>query len=1040
LDLVKFILEQRLNQKTKQLPMKKMLLTMLPLCLLLVSAMAQERVVTGKVTAAEDSSPVPGVNVVVQGTTKGTTTDIDGNYSLSLGQGENALVFTFVGFKTQTIDVTNRTVLDVSMESDVTALNEVVVVGYGEQRKVEITGSVANVEGATINRQPNVNPISSLQGRVAGVQITNSGSPGSSPQIKIRGLGTVYGSTNPLYIVDGVWYDDISFLNPADVDNISILKDASAQSIYGVRAANGVVLISTKKGSKEGNFSVSYNGFVGNQVVTNLVEMANGPQYAEMINELDQINYDVSGSTDPFVPRYADPSSYGTTEWHRQILRNAFIQNHNLSITGGTEKANHSFSLGYVDQEGVVEQNDYRRYTGRLQSEFRPFEIFKIGYSATAALGKSNDIPGGIFHELFSASPITPVYYSDGAYGDPNDYRAGGSNLFNPQATLDFFDQSSRNYRVTGNIFAELTLFKSLTFRTSLGGDWGQNEVNKFDPIYVATFSQRNTISRLTLTEDVTRNWIFENTLTYSKDVADHSFKLLVGQGAQSYRFNKRILTALNVEKQDEYHFLDLGTDVTVDDIDTGFPPAYPLYNTLASYFARLNYSFQDRYLLTLSYRADGSSKFSGSNRWGYFPSVGVGWVISEEGFMQDQTIFDNLKIRGSWGKIGNMSVPANLSILTVSRGLEYTYVGGDGSTAPGGAVDRFVPPTTFWEKGVGTNIGLEGVVMDNKLNFEFDYYIRDTQDAIFDAPILGSGGAASDVIIANQATFRNSGFEIALGWNDQKSSDFGYSVSANVSINKNEVLEVASGKNPIRKAVGTTGGALNTRTILGQPIGHFYGYKVLGIFQDQSDIDDHLSDEGDILQPNAQPGDFKYDDTNGDGVIDQKDYIILGNPNPRVLYGISTNFRYKNFDLGLDFQGVAGVEIYNATLAARFGSENFTKEFYENRWHGPGTSNEYPSAYIGGGQNYLPNSFYVEKGDYFRVRNAQLGYTFPASMTGKWKISNLRIYLNAQNPINIFKYRGFTPEIGGGPTVAGVDQNVYPLSATYNFGVNLTF
>jgi TonB-linked SusC/RagA family outer membrane protein len=1009
-------------------------------CLLMVSAMAQERVVTGKVTDQGDNSPIPGVNVVVQGTSKGTTTDVDGNYSLSLAPGENTLVFTFVGYKTQTIDVSARTTVDIVLESDVTSLNEVVVVGYGEQRKVDITGSIANVEGETINRQPNVNPISSLQGRVAGVQITNSGAPGASPQIRIRGLGTVYGSTSPLYVVDGVWYEDISFLNPADIDNISILKDASAQAIYGVKAANGVVLISTKRGAREGNFTVSYNGFVGNQVVTNLVEMATGPQYAEIVNELDQINHTVSGSTDPFVPRYADPSSYGTTEWHRQILRNAFIQNHNLSIAGGTEKANHSFSLGFVDQNGIVEQHNYKRYTGRLQSEFRPFEIFKIGYTATAALGKSNDIPGGIFHELFSASPITPVYYSDGAYGDPNDYRAGGSNLFNPQATLDFFDQQSKNYRVTGNIFAELTLFKSLTFRTSLGGDWGQNEVNKFDPLYVATFAQRNTISKLTLTEDVTRNWIFENTLTYSKDVNDHSIKVLVGQGAQAYRFNKRIITALNVEKEDRYHFVDLGTDVTVDDVDPGFPPAYPLYYTLASYFARVNYAFQDKYLLTLSYRADGSSKFAGENRWGYFPSIGAGWVISEEGFMANQSIFDNLKLRGSWGKIGNMSVPANLSILTVSRGPEYYYVGGDESISPGAAIDRFVPPTTYWEKGVGTNIGMEGALMDSKLTFELDYYIRDTEDAIFNAPILRSGGSASSGIIANQATYRNSGFEFVLGWNDQKTTDFGYSVSANVSINKNEVLEVASGKNPLRQAVGTTGGATNTRTVLGEPIGHFYGYRVVGIFQDQSDIDNHVSGDGDILQPTAQPGDFKYADTNGDGAIDDKDYVILGNPNPRVLYGINTNWRYKNFDLSLDFQGVAGVEIYNATWAARFGVENYSKDFYENRWHGPGTSDEYPSAYIGGGQNYLPNSFYVEKGDYFRVRNVQLGYTFPTSMTGKWKMSNLRIYLNAQNPINIFKYRGFTPEISGGPTVAGVDTNVYPLYATYNFGVNLTF
>ena len=1007
--------------------MKKLLLVLLP-SLLSLTAWSQETQVTGRVISAEDNLPIPGVNIVVEGTTRGTTTDVDGNYSIGLGSGENTLVFSFVGFKPMTVQVDGRTNIDVTLESDVTALEEIVVVGYGEQRKIDITGSVSNVEGEAITRQPSVNPISALQGRVAGVQITNSGAPGSSPQIRIRGLGTVKGNPNPLYVVDGVWYDDISFLNPGDIANISILKDASSQAIYGVRAANGVVLISTKKGRNDAAATVSYNGFVGSQVITNQVEMANGPQYAQMINELDVAN----GAT----PRYDDPSSYGTTDWFRQILRAGVISNHQVSISGGGEKSTFNFSLGYLDQEGTVEGNDFKRYTARLQNDFQAFDFLKLGYTITGAMNNSQDIPGGIFHELYSASPITPVYYADNTYGDPYDYKAGSSNQFNPQATLDFYDQTSRNYRMTGNIFAELTFLKNFTFRSSLGGDFGENELRNYSPQYAATLSQRRSTSLLRRERAETRNWILENTLTYSNnDDEDHAITVLLGQGAQRYRSYKLETTAENVPNNSEGdHYLTLGNPGTRFVDDEG-----DLY-TIASYFARVNYSFRDRYLVTASLRADGSSKFGENDRWGYFPSVGLGWVISEEGFMQDQTIFDNLKLRGSWGKIGNSSVPSNTSVLTVSQPQTFTYVGGNGVTFPGASINTITPPTTVWETGVGTDIGLEANFLDYRLYAEVDYYIKDTQNAIFDIPILGSIGTSGSTIVGNQATFRNSGFEFQVTWQDQRSDDFSYTVSANLGINKNEVFEVSTGANPIDQAVGTTGGAINTRTVVGQPIGQFYGYRVAGVFQSQEDINNYLSSDGTVIQPTAVPGDFKYADLNDDGIIDGLDNTFLGNPNPRNVYGVNTNWRFKMFDLTLDFQGVSGVEIYNANLGSRFGTENFTRDFYENRWHGDGTSNVYPSANIGGGQNYRSNSFYVESGDYFRVRNIQLGFTFPSALTEKWHISTVRLYANAQNALNFFSYRGMSPEVGGEPTRAGVDIDVYPMFATYNLGLNVTF
>ena len=988
--------------------------------------------VTGRVTSA-NGTPLSGVSVSVKGTQAGTTTDASGDYSIAVPDENTAsLVFSYVGFKTQEVGVAGRSVINIVLEASTVSMDEVVVVGYGTQRKLDVTGSVSQIRGEEISKQPSVNPISGLQGKVAGVQITNSGAPGASPQIRIRGVGTVYGNANPLYVVDGVWYDDISFLNPADIENMSILKDASSEAIYGIRAANGVVLITTKKG-RNAKPVVNYNGYVGNQVVTNEVKMANGPQYAQMVNELDAIG-GIAG-------RYANPNSFGTTDWYHQILREALTTNHQVSVSGGSDRSSYNFSLGYLLQDGIVENNRFERYTAKLQNDFQVFSPLKIGYVITGSMNKSTDIPGSIFHQLYAAVPIVPVYYADGTYGDPNDFNVTSSANFNPQVTLDFFNQRSKNYRLTGTIYGDLKFAKHFTFHTSAGGDFGQNEARNYNPVFVATLVQRNATSKLTLTEGRTRNWIIENTLTYDNRFGDHNVKLLVGQGAQSYRFTQTIASAENVPNNSEGdYYLSLGSNRNVVDVDAG--GGYPFLNTVASYFGRVNYSFQNKYLLTATMRADGSSKFSEDNRWGYFPSVGVGWVITSEKFMDNQKIFDNLKLRGSWGKIGNMSVPANISVLKVTQTPQLIYVGGNGTTAPGANINTIVPPVTYWEKGVGTDVGLEASLLKNRLYSEITFYNKKTEDAIFAIPILGSLGTSGGTVIGNQATFQNRGVEFLVNWKDNAlNKKLTYSLSANLGINNNKVLDVSTGTNPIFQAVGTTGSNnWNTRTIMGQPIGQFVGLKVIGVFQSDAEIQSYVSKNGTVLMPNAKAGDLKMADVNEDGVIDDKDRVVLGNPNPKYTYGFNTSFAYKQFDLSLDFQGIAGVDIYNANLALRFGTENFTEDFYKNRWHGSGTSNLYPSVYLAGGQNPRANSFYVEDGSYFRVRNAQLGYTFGSSLTDKWKISKLRVYANAQNPLNFFKYRGFTPEVGGSPTRAGVDVDVYPLYATYNFGVNLTF
>lgn len=993
-----------------------------------VLAYGQEISVTGKVTSGSDGSALPGASVLIKGTTTGVPTDVDGNYTISVPSRESVLVFSMIGMTAQEITVGSQTVLNVALQEDARSLNEVVVVGYGTQRKLDVTGSVVQIKGSEIAKQPSMNAVSGLQGKVAGVQISNSGKPGEAPQIRIRGVGTAYGSANPLYVVDGVWFDDISFLNSADIESMNILKDASSQSIYGVRAANGVVLITTKKG-KSGKPVIDYNGFVGYQKVTNQIKMANANEYATMVNELSAIN----GKS-----AVLDPSQYGEgTDWYHQILRNAFVTNHQISISGGSEKSNYNFSLGYLNQDGIVEKNNFKRYTARMQNDFQVLKNLKIGYTATGSFSKSKDEAGGIFRQLYTAGPVVPVYYADGTYGDPTDYNLGDGNNYNPQVTIDFYNQNTKKTLLNANAYAELIILKGLTFKTSLGGRYAQDETRSYTPQYVATFKQRNTTSRLEFVRPQTRYWIFENTLTYTKDIGNHSFTALLGQSAQRDQFYKSTASALNVPYSREGDlYLTLGNadgrSVT-DEGDLG---------TYASYFGRVNYSFNDRYLINASLRADGSSKFyQGGNAWGYFPSVGAGWVISNESFMKSQHIFDNLKLRGSWGKIGNASVPSNLSTLTVATGGNLAAIFG-GQVNTGASINSIIPPTTFWERGVGTDIGIEASVLNNRLSLELDYYIKKTEMAIFDIPVLTSIGTASGRIVGNQATFQNKGFEAAITWKDNINDDFSYSIGANAGLNNNKVLSVTSGANPIYDGgVGLTSGALATRTKVGDPIGSFYGYIVDGIFQTQDEISKSA-------QPNAKPGDFKYRDISGsngtpDGTISSLDRQVIGNPNPKITYGINTSFNYKMIDLTLDFQGVAKVDIYNANLGWRYGNENFTKDFYDNRWHGQGTSNTYPSANIGGGSNYLPNTFFVQNGSYFRVRNAQIGFTFPAAFNEKLKISKLRLYANAQNPLNFFKYKGLSPEVRANenkPTQAGIDANVYPLSATYNFGINVTF
>jgi len=1007
-------------------------------CLLTINvALAQNLTVKGKVIDGGDKTPLPGVSILIKGTQSGTQTDVNGNYSIN-APANATLVFNFVGYTALEQSVNNQTTINVSLASSTQQLEQVVVVGYGTQRKIDVTGSVASVKGEEISKQASTNAVSALQGKVAGVSITNNGAPGSSPQIRIRGLGTIFGNDKPLYVVDGVWYDDINFLNPGDIENLSVLKDASAQSIYGIRAANGVVLVTTKKGKLNSQPTINYDGYVGFQKVTNQVKMANATEYGTIINEL----YASNGS----APLFSNASSLGEgTNWYNQILHNGMVTNHQISIMGGSEKSTYNLSLGYLNQDGIVKNNNFKRYTARLSNDFQVFKPLKVGYNVTGVMNNSNDAPISIFHQLFSASPTVAVFNPDGSYGDPNAQKLGDGANFNPQATLDFFNQKTKNYQFTGNVYAELKFAKHFTLKTSFGGDFGQSETRTYAPAYYATFAQKRDVSQLDIKRIETRNWIVENTLTYQNTFKeDHNLTILVGQSAQrrkTYTLNAGVTNVPYNSESDLY--LALGDATTRDILDAG------ALTTFASYFARANYSFKNKYLLNASIRADGASQFFGFDTWGYFPSVGAGWLVTQEDFMKDQHIFDNLKIRGSWGKVGNANVPSNPATQLIAQNASLIAIFNN-TPATGASINTVVPPSIFWERGVGINVGFEAAFLKNRLTVEADYYNRKTSRAIFFLPTFFNLGTVDNQVLGNQADIQNRGIDLSVNWSDKTDGGFAYSFGANLNYNQNKVLSVESGATPIYSgSIGVTNGYLVTRTVVSEPIGQFYGYKVVGIFQNAADI------AASPTQSGAAPGNFKYQDTNGDGVVDSRDKVTLGNPNPKFNYGFNTAFSYKNFDLALDFQGVAGVQVYNSNIAFRYGNENFTKDFYDNRWHGAGTSNTYPSANVGSAANSSPNSFYVENGSYFRVRNIQLGYTLPKTVLNKWKIQKIRFYANAQNALNIFGYKGFSPEVGpaavdnaakiisglSNTTLnAGLDANVYPLYATYNFGVNVTF
>ena len=981
--------------------------------------------IAGKVISQEDNSPLVGVNVVVKGSTTGTQTDVEGNYRLN-APGNATLVFSYIGFTPLEVPINNQTTISPVMAPDVRALSEVVVVGYGTQRKADVTGSIASVQAEDIANRPVSNAEQALQGKAAGVLVTtNQGTPGAAPNVQIRGTGTT-GNSNPLYIVDGMFVDDIRFLNPGDIAAINVLKDASSLAIYGVRGANGVVIITTK-GGQPGKTSFSYDGYAGFTQVLNRIDMANATQYATLINEA-VVNTD-PGATPPF----ANPTALGEgTDWFDQIFQRGLIQSHQVSASGGTEKMTYNISGNYFSQEGIVKTSKYDRFTLRFNNTYQATDFLKLGNNVALTYDQTARVPGGVIQTAYMMDPTVPVYDANGNYGF-----SGISNVGNPVAQLDYNDDKERGGRIVGNIFAELSFLKGFSLRSSYGTDLSLTKTNVYTPVYRVSAVQNNPRSRFEKTQRTTANWLWENTLTYTRTIGNiHNVTALVGYTAQQNYYESLGGTRFDVAGYSrDVQYLRLGNPVGQSNTDEAGVFTYQ------SYLFRINYNLKERYLLTASLRRDGSSRFPTNNRFGIFPAIGLGWRLSEEPFIRDLGLFDNLKLRASYGRLGNTNIPNYLYYPRIANNLNAVF--GQGQIPQIGATElNPVATGLLWETVTQTDIGLEIGVLNNRLTFEADYYNRQTNDLILKArrPVVGE-------IETNTASAVNRGFEFAAGWNEQR-GDFQYSIGGNLTTVHNEVTDLGNGGVPL--IGGSLGNGLtSTITNVGSPIGAFYGYKVLGVFQPGSDI-------AGSAQPNARPGDLIFADVNGrddrnqltgqpDGTINGDDRVFLGTPIPKVFWGLNTSFGYRGFDLIVDVQGNHGNKIYNGKRAVRFGNENYEAVILD-RWTAQNPSNAEPRV-TNGGQNYQVSDYFIESGSFVRIRNVQFGYSIPSGLLERSRLKTARLYISALNPVTFTKYSGFTPEVGiadpANQTASinrGIDVNIVPTYATYTIGLNIGF
>ena len=1005
-------------QMERKVHFKKFLLLNLLLVLCLPEAFAQ-KTVSGRVTDAETGETLPGVNVIVKGTTRGTTTDVNGNYKIELIAEDKILSFSFVGYEDVELEVLNQKVVDVALKVKSTLMQEVVVVGYGTQKAKDLTAPIVTVKGNDLSKQVTSNPLNALQGKVSGVQIINSGVPGSGASIKIRGVGSVGDYANPLYVVDGVFVDNIDFISPSDVEELTILKDASAAAIYGVRAANGVIIITTRKG-KSGLPVVSYDGYVGVQMPVNILKMASKNQYITLLNEA---NANIPG----YIPK--NPSDYPTsTDWYNELVRTAGINNHNIDITGATDKTSYSIGGNFLYQNGIMDaQNNYQRYNIRGRLEQQVNKNLKIGINTIISNYNKNIPNSDAFFGAYVNPPVYTVYDPTNAeaypvkFGAPQKY-GFGNQYGNPVAAAYYADNFEKGHKEVFSIFGEVDIVKDiLSYRVAYNQDQDSWNQRYYTPQFYVGGSQGVTKSNLTKTFGNSSKQIIDNLLTLKRTKGKTSYTVLFGQ---STRIEKRETLSGYANSvpgyDDQSKYLVNGSFRDRNAYD-----AAERYNGL-SFFTRGTLNFREKYLATVTFRADASSKYQ--KKWGYFPSVGFAWNISQEGFSKLNAAFSNLKLRLSWGMLGNDNVPSNSSVILGQTGIGSSGVFGD-NLVDGMGAQTVLQNYLRWETVTEFDVGIDYTLKNEKLSGEVDYYHRVTNNVVFYAPIATGGGVAE--LLGNNGKVLNTGLEFTLNWKDEISEDFNYFISFNATFNHNEVLEL-NGREYIPS--GYIRGNYTTRTAVGHPIGSFYGYEIDGVYKSEGDA---LKDP--VSQAIKDKGYFKYKDQNGDMVIDDKDKVYLGSAIPWLISGLDMGINFKKFDISLSIAGQYGNKILNAKRMNRdvFSDGNYDEDFYQNRWTSSNKSSEYPSAEAYNSSFIQQaNDFFVENGFYIRIQNIQLGYT-----TDKISfIPKFRVFITAQRPFTFFTYKGFTPEVGGSPISSGIDNNVYPMQAIYTLGLKMMF
>lgn len=1011
----------------------------------LAGVYAQKQLVKGKVTDPS-GTPLPGVTIIVKGTSVGTSSDAEGAYSLE-AEAKDVLVFSFIGYAAQEIPVGTQTLIDVSLKEDIATLQEVVVVGYGTQKKALNTGANLQVAGDNLQKLSTTNALQALQGQAPGVQITStSGQPGSGIRVVIRGQGTTNGS-GPLYVVDGVLTNDISYLNNNDIESITVLKDAASAAIYGSQSANGVVLVTTKSG-KVGKSQITFDTYYGVQNVARKIDMLNSQQYAIIVNEA-AVN---SGKLPYFTNEQIAAMGTGTRWMDQMFAKDAITKNYSFGASGGTETSTYSAALSYVSQAGIVggpSLSNYERYNFRINSEHKLYKnLITLGENLSFAYTNNNGIGVGnqynnTLRAAFNTSPFVPMYDSKGNFYD-NSNSTWNTGEANPYASMVYNNQNANdNQKLLGNLYLQVEPLKGLKFRTSLGIDYNVSEGHNYVPVYKLSAYAFNSYSKVGQYSGKGNALIFDNLLSYGFDVRDHHIDVMAGT---SYYENKSIsLYAGNGDVV--FNTLDNAWISTATNKSTaskinlsGGPDDASLERRL-SYFGRFNYNFKEKYLFNATFRADGSSKFAAGQQWGYFPSLSAGWVMTNEDFLQGTSNWlSSLKLRGSWGQVGNQRVTSFQYIALMQLATtNYTFGSTEGVLTPGAYPNTLSNPNLTWETSEQTNIGFDAKLLSGKLTMNFDWYSKTTKGLIVQAPILATAGANAPYI--NAGNVYNKGVELAVNYSSNV-GELNYTVGLNGAYNQNEMGSIGTADGIIH---GLTNQLYDNslefyRAQNGFPIGYFWGLSTNGIFQSEAEVNSYRSSSGKVIQPNAQPGDVRFVDRDGDGDIDDKDRGMIGNPNPKYTFGFNVSANYKGFDLTVQANGVAGNQLVQSYRNQSNPFGNYTTEIF-NRWHGPGSSNRIPRV-TEDNRNWTSFSdLYVRNGDFLRISNITVGYNFSKLLKGKF-LSQCRLYASVLNAFTFTKYTGMDPEIGYGvdPMSSGIDLGYYPRPRTYMVGLNIKF